>query len=130
MGRHGTGVGLLTGIGWDSGTRTGYSRRYARGGRRRQARGRFAGFWLARDSRVRHNVMSDEVCEEIEQRDHARVDGAAGGRRRRPGAGDWLLLASSAVGCRILTGHRGSLPHNRGGALSLHGRRRIVQTNQ
>jgi hypothetical protein len=35
--------------------------------------------------------MGDEVGEEIEQRDHARVDGTPGFGRRRAGVGDGLL---------------------------------------
>jgi len=50
--------------------------------------------------------MSDEVGEEIEQRDHAGVDGAAVDRRRRTGAGDWpLWRAPLVVGYRISGGH-------------------------
>jgi hypothetical protein len=51
--------------------------------------------------------MGDARGEEIEQRDQAGVDGAAGGNRYGQGAGACLLwlVSRSAAGCRIWGGH-------------------------
>lgn len=109
-------MGRNLGIGWDCGTRTGHSRLRRRGACR-SARSRSRRLWLAWIHGAAHNVLGDELSEEIEKRDEAGLEGVRGRHGRRPGGGRGRSGPAPRTPALwgILSGHRGSLPHNRGG---------------